>query len=116
MSEERGGEKEGETVHRLVFTLPFLFFFSLDFPLLYFFSPDFLAQHKITPYCQNCRLVGDSGTVLRREVRGSDERTGEGRMSKKLIYSVFIPVLLLVAETPVESWAQHVTVTLPDGQ
>ena len=35
-------------------------------------------------------------------------------MYKKVIYSVFIPSLLMLAETAVESSAQHVT--LPDGQ
>ena len=35
-------------------------------------------------------------------------------MCKKVIYSLFIPSLLLLAETAVESSAQHVT--LPDGQ
>ena len=36
----------------------------------------FSAQNN--PIFQNYRLVGDSGTVLRREVRGGDARTGKG--------------------------------------
>ena len=43
-----------------------------------------------------------------------ERREERERMCKKVIYSVFIPSLLLVAETAVESSAQHVT--LPDGQ
>ena len=35
------------------------------------------SRPNIMPQFQRRRLVGDSGTVLRREVRGSDGRTGE---------------------------------------
>ena len=57
MSEERTGEGGSETVHR--FLLNFVFVFKDD-------------------HCQHSRLVGDSGTVLRREVvKSSKEKPGD---------------------------------------
>ena len=57
MSEERTGEGGSETVHR--FLLNFVFVFKDD-------------------HCQHSRLVGDSGTVLRREVvKSGKEKPGD---------------------------------------
>ena len=57
MSEERTGERGSETVHR--FLLNFVFVFKDD-------------------HCQHSRLVGDSGTVLRREVvKSGKEKPGD---------------------------------------
>ena len=51
---------------------PFPKFWGIFFSIFLLLNPCFSFVPKIIPLSPHCRLVGDSGTVLRREVRASD--------------------------------------------